>query len=60
MFEGITVEMICEIDPSYHKNFIWNKEGKNYFVYGRLIKAIYGTLLGAIIFYNKLSNPPGL
>ena len=23
MFEGITVEMICEIDPSYHKNVIW-------------------------------------
>ena len=22
MFEGIMVEMICEIDPSYHKNVI--------------------------------------
>ena len=25
MFEGIMVEMICEIDPSYHKNIIWSK-----------------------------------
>ena len=22
MFEGIMVEMICELDPSYHKNVI--------------------------------------
>ena len=22
MFEGIMIEMICEIDPSYHKNVI--------------------------------------
>ena len=27
-----------------------------HFLYGRLIKAVYGTLLGAIIFYNKLSK----
>ena len=26
------------------------------FLYGWLIKAVYGTLLGAIIFYNKLSK----
>ena len=25
-------------------------------MYGRLVKAVYGTLLGAIIFYNKLSK----
>ena len=24
LFEGIMVEMICEIDPSYHKNVIWS------------------------------------
>ena len=28
MFEGIMVEMICEIDPSYHKNVIWSKDRK--------------------------------
>ena len=56
MFEGIVVEMICEIDPSYHKNVIWSKDCKKKFLYGRLVKAVYGTLLGAIIFYNKLSK----
>ena len=56
MFEGIMMEMICEIDPSYHKNVIWSKDHKKKFLYGRLVKAVYGTLLGAIIFYNKLSK----
>ena len=56
MFEGIMVDMICEIDPSYHSNIIWNKDCKKEFLYSRLIKAVYGTLLGAIIFYNKLSK----
>ena len=56
MFEGIMVEMICEINSSYHKNVIWSKDCKKKFLYGRLVKAVYGTLLGAIIFYNKLSK----
>ena len=54
MFKGIMVEMICEIDLSYHKNVIWSKDRKKKFLYSRLVKAVYGTLLGAIIFYNKL------
>ena len=56
MFEGIMAEMIRETDPSYHKNIIWMKGHKKEFLYGRLIKAVYRTLLGAIIFYNKLSK----
>ena len=56
MFEGIVMDMICEIDPSYHKNIIWSKDGKKKFSYGRLVKSIYDTLLGAIIFFNKLSK----
>ena len=35
---------------------IWSKDRKKKFLYGRLIKAVYGTLLGAIILYNKLSK----
>ena len=58
MFEGIMVEMICEIDTSYHKNVIWSKDRKKKFLYGRLVKAVYGTLLGAIIFYNKIIQIP--
>ena len=56
MFEGIMVDMIYEIDPTYHDMIIWSKDCKRKFLYGRLIKVVYGTLLGAIIFYNKLSK----
>ena len=56
MFEGIMFDMICKIHPSYHDKVIWSKDGKRKFLYGRLIKAIYRTLLGAIVFYNKLSK----
>ena len=56
MFEGIMAEMICEINPSYHKNVIWSKDCKKKFFYGRLVKAVYSTLLGVIIFYKKISK----
>ena len=38
----------------YHDKIIWSKDRKKKFLYGQLIKAVYGTLLRAIIFYNKL------
>ena len=50
------VDMICKIDTSYYDKIIWSKDRKKKFLYGRLIKAVYGTLLGSIIFYNKLSK----
>ena len=56
MFEGDMVEMICKIDLTYYKNVIWIKDCKKKFRYDQLIKAVYGTLLRAIIFYNKLSK----
>ena len=56
MFEGIMVDMICEIDTAYHDQIIWRKDCKKKFSYHQLIKAVYGTLLGAIIFYNKLTK----
>ena len=56
MFEGHMVDMIFEIDPSYHDMIIWSKDSKRKFLYGRLIKVVYRTLLRAIIFYNKLSK----
>jgi len=34
---------------------ITTKTGKK-IMYGKLTKAIYGTLLGAILFYEKLKN----
>ena len=56
MFEGIIVDVVCKIDPSYQDKIIWRKDRKKKFLYGRLIKAVYGTLLGAIIFHNKQSK----
>ena len=53
-FEGAMVSMICDINPEYKKNIVYGKNGKKY-VYAKLTKAVYGTLLGAILFYKKLS-----
>jgi hypothetical protein len=54
-FEGAMVSMICDIDPKYKKNIVYGKNGKKY-IYAKLTKAVYGTLLGAILFYEKLSK----
>ena len=50
------VEMLCEIDPTYKSKVLYAKDGQRRFLYGKLEKAVYGTILGAIIFYNKLSK----
>jgi hypothetical protein len=47
--------MICDIDSKYKKNIVYGKNGKKY-IYAKLTKAVYGTLLGAILFYEKLSK----
>ena len=50
------VDMICEIDPTYIDKIRWSKDKKKKLLYGWLIKAVFGTLLRAIIFYTKLSK----
>ena len=55
-FEGLMVDMICEIDPCYKNYFLTNKKTGKKKLYGKLTKAVYGTLLGAILFYQKLSG----
>jgi hypothetical protein len=37
------------------KNVVYGKNGRKY-VYAKLTKAVYGTLLGAVLFYQKLSK----
>jgi hypothetical protein len=54
-FEGAMISMICDIDSKYSKNIVRGKNGKKY-IYAKLTKAVYGTLLGAILFYKKLSK----
>ena len=55
MFEGIMVDMICEINLAFRDMIRWSKDSKHKFLYGWLIKTVYGTF-GAIILYNKLSK----
>jgi hypothetical protein len=54
-FEGAMVSMICDIDPKYKNNIVYGKNGRKY-IYAKLTKAVYGTLLGAILFYEKLTK----
>jgi hypothetical protein len=54
-FKGAMVSMICDIDSKYKKNVVHGKNGRKY-MYAKLTKAVYGTLLGAILFYKKLSK----
>lgn len=56
MFEGDMVDMIYETNPAFHDIVILNNDSKKIFLYGQLIKVVYGTLLGVIILYNKLSR----
>jgi hypothetical protein len=49
------VSTICDIDSKYEKSIVYGRNGRNY-VYAKLTKAVYGTLLGAILFYQKLSQ----
>jgi hypothetical protein len=53
-FESVIVDMICQIDPKYKSNVIYR--GRKKFIFARLNKAVYGILLGAILFYQKLSK----
>jgi hypothetical protein len=48
--------MICDIDPKYRNNIVYSKNGRKYVYNAKLTKAVYNTLLGAILFYEKLSK----
>jgi hypothetical protein len=54
-FEGVMVDMICEIRPEYRKLIKTTKSGRKW-LFGKVTKAIYGTLLGARLFYDKLRS----
>jgi hypothetical protein len=44
-FENVMVDMICQIDSKYIDNVICR--GSKKFIFAKLNKAMYGTLLGA-------------
>ena len=55
-FEGVMVDIICKIDKKYEKCVKESKYTKRKFLYGKLNRALYGTVLGAKLFYDKLSS----
>ena len=53
-FDGIMVDMLLEIDPTLKEHMI--SRGWYKMMYGKLNKIVYGTLLGTILFYEKLAT----
>ena len=53
-FDGIMVDMLWKIDSGLKDKIIHTKNGQK-FMFGKLNKAVYGTLLGTILFYEKLA-----
>ncbi len=50
---GVLVDILCEIDPIY-KDYVV-EEGHHKILYVHIIKAIYGLLASAMLFYQKLA-----
>ena len=50
---GALVDILCEMDPSY-KDYVV-QEGNQSVLYMHIIKAIYGLLVSAMLFYKKLA-----
>lgn len=48
--------MICDINPSYKGNILTNKKTGKKKLYIKLTKVVYGMLLGAILFYERLNK----
>ena len=55
-FKTLIVKMICDINPEYKQHMVYTNNGRQQHLYAKVKKAVYGTLMGAILFYNKLSN----
>jgi Reverse transcriptase (RNA-dependent DNA polymerase) len=53
--EGIMVELLLEIDHALYAPFVCKEKGKDV-IYVQLIKALYGTLKAAMLFWKKLTE----
>ena len=51
---GKLAELLVEIDPQTYAPYIIQEQGRK-IIYVRVLKAIYGMLQSALLFYNKLS-----
>jgi len=51
---GPLVEILCEMDPNYREFVV--SENNRQVLYVHIIKALYGLMVSAMLFYNKLKN----
>ncbi len=54
-FTGEMVKMLCRTDASYCDQIIHDKKGRKY-LYSKLTKAVYGTLIGSKRWFDKLTT----
>ena len=55
-FEEIIVKMLCDIFPSYKGNITHTRDDRRKFICGNLVKGVYRTIMGAILFFKTLSD----
>jgi hypothetical protein len=54
-FEGEMAEMLVKMDPKLYRKFVKNENGKTV-LYVELLKALYGTMRAALLFWKLLSR----
>jgi hypothetical protein len=54
-FEGEIAEMLVKMDPKLYRKYVRNEHGKTV-LYVELLKALYGTLRAALLFWKLLSG----
>jgi hypothetical protein len=54
-FEGEIAEMLVKMDPKLYRKYVKDEHGKSV-LYVELLKALYGTLRAALLFWKLLSS----
>ena len=54
-FEGEMAEMLVKMDPKLYRKFVKNENAKTV-LYVELLKALYGTMRAALLFWKLLSR----
>jgi hypothetical protein len=54
-FEGEIAEMLVKLDPKLYRKYVRDEKGKSV-LYVELLKALYGTLKAALLFWKLLSK----
>jgi hypothetical protein len=53
--QGRMAELLAKLDPALYSKYIVQENGRAV-IYVRLLKALYGTLRAALLFWEKLSS----